>query len=755
MRWGSGEGSDAWSTELVDFLNTNPTRFRAVLVGRDLSSFTGNRIELSPLSRQVRAKFLSSRGVTPAQQSALVHEKSFRQYIDNLGWLDLVSDYLAQTPGSAPNSFRNLMDSIVTQRIAAIAAPQPELSDDLIARIAQETATRLEKFPISYGIKRTAQVQLLNEKGCAEPGTIELVIDELVRYGIMIKYFIGEDEIIEFRHDGVRSYFVTNAVLDNNPAVIIDELLADPYNTTIAISLLQFGRHELILKIFQTAVEYLTRQEPTPQASVLIINRMLSSAKIEIRSGVVEEGDQSPWTKGTYHWLHILDAGLNWRSSEIAEGLRETTDMLLAEASPKATPRMQEQMLDILALANNDVAAACCAAGLRSSSGSLVAAAARKVMSRRELLDLLAIRDRIRFMISVAFTGVDSWINQHIDPEYSQRLRFASLVGTIVGVLLFVVFGIPDIVDIATDPSKSDSSVLTLAVAVATIATVAAIRRSLEVTKIILAVCIQITFIVLIVMAGLGVLALITSVLEIVTGHLRYILNLLEGYVLLWPMSSLYYLAVEPTPTLGSYAFPFNAVAVPFWSLFREHQPTVVAPPNKRQLVQVLLGVIAAAAIYALTRVSEKGWRFGATTPAQFRHIHTIAIWTAWIIFSICVAIMPTADFLGDWRWIRRWRQAPFESNGNDVTAWLDSLHTRRATERMITILTRRQPTSAAIQIQPSMYELRGTLEWVKEVSPSGKSGKSGKSRMREDILTTVPSYLKPRGLSKTQFEEI
>ena len=137
-------------------------------------------------------------------------------------------------------------------------------------------------------------------------------------------------------------------------------------------------------------------------------------------------------------------------------------------------------------------------------------------------------------------------------------------------------------------------------------------------------------------------------------------------------------------------------------------------------------------------------WRFGATTPAQFRHIHTIAIWTAWIIFSICVAIMPTADFLGDWRWIRRWRQAPFESNGNDVTAWLDSLHTRRATERMITILTRRQPTSAAIQIQPSMYELRGTLEWVKEVSPSGKSGKSGKSRMREDILTTVPSYLKP-----------
>src|SRR5271169_3052780 len=126
MRWGSGEEADAWSTELADFLSTNPARFRAVLTGRDLSSFAGQRIELSPLSQKVRTKFLSSRGVTAAQQSALVHEKSFRQYIDNLGWLDLVSDYLAQAPGNTPNNFQDLMNNVVRRRVAFITSTRSE-----------------------------------------------------------------------------------------------------------------------------------------------------------------------------------------------------------------------------------------------------------------------------------------------------------------------------------------------------------------------------------------------------------------------------------------------------------------------------------------------------------------------------------------------------------------------------------------------------------------------------------------------------
>jgi hypothetical protein len=739
MRWGSGEEADAWSTELTDFLNTNPARFRAVLTGRDLSLFVGQRIELSPLSQQARTNFLSSHGVTVAQQSALTHEKSFRQYIDDLGWLEFVSDYLAQAPGNTPNSFQELMNSVIARRIESATRTQPELSDDLILKIIRETATQLEKSPISYRIKRAAaQLQFPSDEGGIEPSSVEPAIDELVRYNLMIKYFLGEDEIVEFKHDSVRSYFVIDAIVNSSTMIVTDEFLSDPSNTTIAISLLQFGSHELRLKIFQTAEEYLIRQESAPKASAIIINRMLSSMKMELRSGIMDEGDPSPWTSGAYHWLHILDAGLNWRPSEIPENLRETTDVLLAEASSKATPLMQKQMLDVLALANNDVAAACCAAGLRSSSGSLAEVAAKKVMLQRELLDLLTIRDRIRFVISVAFTGVDGWTSQHIDSEYSQRLRFASLIGTTLGVLLFLVIGISDIVDIATDPSNSGFAALTLAVAVAAIATVAVIRRNQAVTEQILAACIHGTFIVLIVMAGLGVLAAISAVVQIVTGHLNSILSLLVAYVFLWPISSLYYLAVEPAPTFGIFVFPFRAVVTPLRPLLREHQPTLVAPPTMRRLAQLSLAAVAVAAIFALSKVSEKGWRFGATTPAQFRHIHAIATGTAWTIALVCIAIIPIIDYLSDWHWIRLWKRAPFESNGDDVLAWLYSLKTRRGTQRMLAILTRRQPTSSAIQILSSIRELRGVLDWVKEVSLKGRT------RMREDILTTIPSYLKP-----------
>jgi hypothetical protein len=239
-------------------------------------------------------------------------------------------------------------------------------------------------------------------------------------------------------------------------------------------------------------------------------------------------------------------------------------------------------------------------------------------------------------------------------------------------------------------------------------------------------------------MAGLGVLGFIDSVLEIVTGHLAYIPVLLTSYVLLWPMSVLYYLAIESAPTLRGYIFPFNAIADPLWLLLRRYEWTVIALPTKQQLAKASLSVIAVAALFVLYRVSTKEWRFGATTPAQFRHILTITTWTAWIIVSICVVITPITNYLSDWRWIRRWKRAPFESSGDDVMKWLYSLHTRRGTQRMIIILARREPTPAAIRLLPSMSELQGVLEWARELSPQNKS------RMGRDIMATIPSYLKP-----------
>ena len=230
---------------------------------------------------------------------------------------------------------------------------------------------------------------------------------------------------------------------------------------------------------------------------------------------------------------------------------------------------MLEQMLDIQNLANNDVAAAICAASLRSRSGRLTDAAARKVMSKRELLDLLAIGDRMRFMISIGFTGVDSWTSQHIDPEYRQRLWFASYVGIVLGPLLLLVFGIPDIVGIASNPPEWGNFVWTLAIAVAAVAAVLAVRRSYEVTKRVLAGFIGPAFIFMIIIARLGALEFVAAVLEIVTRHFGYLQNLLGAYLYLWPISALYYLAIESGPTFRKFSFPFDEIASPLWSLLK------------------------------------------------------------------------------------------------------------------------------------------------------------------------------------------
>ena len=175
---GREEGTDAWSIELAEFLGTNPTRFRAVLAGRDLSQFSGNRVELSPLSQHERSRYLSSCGVTAAQRSALAHDKSFRQYIHNTGWLFLVSKYLAQVPGNTPDSFRELMDGTITQQIGVIAATHPEFPDGLIVKVAEEIAIQLAKSPAAYGVSKVAQVQFLSASGCDQQRLIELVIDE-------------------------------------------------------------------------------------------------------------------------------------------------------------------------------------------------------------------------------------------------------------------------------------------------------------------------------------------------------------------------------------------------------------------------------------------------------------------------------------------------------------------------------------------------------------------------------------------------
>jgi hypothetical protein len=163
-----------------------------------------------------------------------------------------------------------------------------------------------------------------------------------------------------------------------------------------------------------------------------------------------------------------------------------------------------------------------------------------------------------------------------------------------------------------------------------------------------------------------------------------------------------------------------------------------VALPTRRRLVKVLLVAIIVVNIYVLTKVSAKGWRFGGASLAQSRNIHVVVTWVAWTIILICVSIIPVTDFFRDWHWIRHWKQASFESSGDNVMVWLSSLQTKWGADRMITTLVKQESTRAAIRTLPSMSELQRVLEWVKELPQPRRS------RMKPDVLATMPAHVSP-----------
>ena len=733
MRWPSGEDSYSWVSEVIDFVNSNPARFRAVLACEEVPAIPGKNVELAPLNAKLRAEFLSRRGVTPAQQEALIHEKSFRQYVDNPGWLNMVSKYLSEHFDVGLNTFRDLMDGVLGQFLSSTQAEQLQYSGDLLEVIMEEIAFTLFKEGGSE-ILRTTLVDATCETESTGRADIEVLIDHLADKHLLKRYLKGGSEYIKFEAESVQAHYLTRKMLGGAADAFIEKLIADFAYTTVAISLLQFGDDSLVQKALECVRLYLRPPEPTPLASTIVINRMLSAVQVPVREGVIEEEAPSISSRDSYHFLYVLEAGLNRRTSLIPEDLREATDLLLAQTFAKATPRMLEQTLDFQHLPHEDVIAACCVSGLRSESGRVLTSAIDKVMSRRELYGLLAITDQIRFITALALAGVDEWTMQNVDREYSQRLKLAASVGILTVPIFFVAFGISGIAHIVTNPASSAFSFFGLAFIAATATTIAVVRKKKreEAPTPWFSLCIRAVLLTTILSACLGATELLSSTFTILTGNLNTAPNFLTAYALLWPISALCYVAIDPMPTTHRSWFPFDVIVVPLWSFLKKSEPSFLKPPIKRQVFSVSRMVIIVAVVFAVAELSSRGWRFDKLTSAEDKHLHAVSNWIAATIITACLLLPPVIDHLRDAYWLKRWKRDVLGGDDGDAFIWLSSLRTNWGSGRMIATLTKKEPSYSSIRMLSSVSELAVVLEWVKDL------GLHKKSRIPSDMLATM-----------------
>jgi hypothetical protein len=714
--------ADDFLASLDDFLAINKN-LRAVLAGLSGSSRKDAvRIDIAPLDRRSRDHLLTSRGVAKPQQVTLNSEKSFRQYYGNPGWLDLIATYLIKRPGMVTDNFYELMAEITTQQLALKRPAPGQQLQDLLLSAADETAALLaSRIGSAIPTRREQVLQYLIAKLNKDQPEIEPALDALISRHIMKSYRASNgSDCVEFEHDAIQDYFTIRTFINHSSAVNIATLLTDPRWSTVAISLVQHGSDEAIAETITSARKILNDLRPQAPATTMVVNRLLKSMQLPERPIVQENISGPQWSPIGYRVLYILDAGSQRRPLLMPEDIRELTDFFIASAIPTSTPDEQAQMLDVQHIAQPDVAAAVCAAGLRSVSGGLVDSALAEVTTRHEVMDALPLKDRIRVMLAISVGGLDNWTLHDVKPEFAERLRLASDTGVVASWLAAIIFGFVGLVQLVGHIVTWASYLTELGFAAIVVGGVIMTRKSAWAMKGALARGVRLPYVVVIGLMALGFLSLLSVVLGVLTGNYLALTGLPLA-AMLWPGSTLFYLANETRPDPRKWRLPFGAIMLPIWNSLNSPKPSHVTLPSKRKVLEAARTVILVAAAIAFVVLIQKGSHFHGMSRVADHRLHVALTWLAGVIFCASLCVLPAADLAHDWRRMRHW-MAPTTSNPSvrDVLKWMEMMRTTWGTIRMIAEIEQHTPAEV-LSATEFLTDLYRALEWIHGLGIKGK----------------------------------
>ena len=720
-RWPAGSGTRDWVNDLASFLGANGAKSRAVVASRGTPSIPdGIRVEIAPLSNRLRGDFLDARDVADGQQDAIRSGKSFRQYAGNPGWLDFVSPCLGGQRNERLGNFYDLMASCVVHTLSAAEPRAVGVPEELLLRVAQDLAILLHGYRLAdYSNVKATLVQRLSHIAECPPDTILCALSELTSLGWLSSYLNKDSqECLTFSHDSFLVYFAAAGLLRADPkALELEQLLTDSRWPTVAVSLLQHGDQGLTAGLIAAAERILSdlTQIPPPPAD-LFINRFLRSEQITERDSRDYVESPPAWSPVAHPVLRILDAGLTPEAADREGRLRDETDRLIAGAFPRCAKQEQTEIIYVQGLAHDDVAAAVCAAGISAKDGQMVNAAADQLATRPQLLDLLPLRDRIRFLLAVSLVGLDSWTARWSGPADRDRLRFASTTGVATAAFVVILIGLPGLSGTIAHPRTWGGGLVDVAVAAAVVgALIAARSRRWEGARL-LSGGLNVPFWVVVGMAILGGAGLLALAVQTVrTGSFPTLQDLLTVGMFLWPMSTLYYLAIEPNPTLARWIFPFFVVVRPAWTLAWTRRSGVIAVPSKRAVAGVVVLLIGVADVLALSVISGRGWQVPASVPGPRHEVRTALIATCWVVLVACFLALPAIDTWHDSRWLRRWLP-PTQATNDDVLSWLGQARTTTGTIAVLSAMERRLPPDDARGAMDVIADLCRVFQVVNEL---------------------------------------
>ena len=735
-RWPPDQGSYDWVVELVDFLGANGQGSRAIVAtDSDPSISDAIRVEIASIDSQSRRAFLASRGVAAAQQDALEVGKSFGQYITNLSWLNFISQWLAIRPSEEPDTFYKLMADCVTQKIASTRPSDADVPDELLYMIAEQVAISLCGYPEGATEKELLVRQLSQDEGY-RPEIVNRAMEMLIRSDLMTVYLDPTgNECFRFAHNGIEDYFAVSRLIKMDPSGLnLTNILTDEWWSTIAISLLQQGDKSLIVCLVTAAQDILGgigQAQIVPHEAM--INRLLRAGRISERDSLKHEDQRPPPPTSGYRVLQILDAAL--QGQHIAESLRDEVDRFIARNFSRFVGSDKAQIINIQNLAHDDVAAATCAIGLRSYSGWFVYETALQITTRSQVLDLLSPKDRVRFIFSVFLIGLNPWTAQHISPAYRERLKFASDTAVATGWLYFFAFGVLGIVNALAHPHNRLGGLIEIILAIVLITTIITARRHGRVMVRLLAGGLNFTFGAFVIAASMGAIGLIAIIISMLEGNLPSLPGLLLVSALLWPMSALFYLAIEPNPTTSGWIFPFTKIIIPGWKALPIRRFTLGGISRKRQTFSIVLLIVGIVDILILSVIMKRGWHFKGLDYNSHRDLYVPLRWLAWIILFSCLCVIPVADLLHDERLLRRW-QPPARANDADIVEWVSRLRTSRGIIEVLSKVESELPPASAKGAIDSLNDLWRVFKIVNTVGFDDDGGLTPNVLMMPSLRT-------------------
>ena len=743
-RWQADSPNSDWAIDLAEFIRSNRVSFRAILAGRRTPYIPGAAsLEIAQLSPRSRMQFLSAAGVSEVQQASFTSDKSLGFHVGNPGFLALVGPVLALSPGAVPECFYDLMADVMTERLRCLTDCQESTATEIFYRIAGRVAVLLYSRSLSEGpLALSTAIDWTGQLEGLSASAVEKVIAELLNLEILIQYSGPlNTDYLEFRHGAIQAYCAAKLLLSDRSDIVLHSMFTDPRLLLVATSLLQMGDADLAASLIATARELMQRMEPTPPASVLMVNRLLRSVNIAEREYTQNTEAGAAWSSLGYRVLYILDIGLQRRRELASDVLRDQTDRLLVRAIAQATPHEQAEILQVQNLAHDDVAAAACALGLRSNNGRLVDAAVAQLSLRSELLNLISMRDRMGFMFAVAIKGTDASAARYVSPEAALRLRLASRTGFAIPLLYWLVFGLPGIAEIINGPRSWTGPFFSVILAILATATIVGGRHKDLIRWKLIASRVRYVFGVAVVLTAFGSIDLVLTVIHVLTGNLVSIITLPVEYVVLWPFAALFYLLGDSKVLVRAWAFPFAVVVLSMWTRMRPRDYTStsrVGMPSKRQVTSGVLLLLGVILFVIFTKVTDKHWHISGVAPTMDHELH---IWLAWIIgagIGGCVFVLPIADIRHDIRAIKLFRPNIGDVRIDRLLDWLMTLRTTSATVRlMLLVETHAQPTS-----EPELLQLLGDfnrfLYWVKRIDPKSKRKLSEEEWFRLPALATT-----------------